>query len=536
MKTKEIKTDVVELEISLIDTNPLNPRTTFPIAEMHELKESIKQQGIIQPVLVRPMGKRFQLVYGERRLKGSELAGLVTIPAQIKILSDEEALEIAITENLQRVDVAPMEEAAAFKNLMDINKYDVASLVLKFGKSEKYVRSRLRLNDLNSDIASMLSENSISLGNAIEISKYSDEIQVLVFSEHLDSGYSYNYWGNFSTRELSQRIERHYATQLDQYGFDKTECQGCPFNSTNYQLFSEGGEGGKCAKKSCLVQKNTDYQYDLALQYLSEKPDLLIHINYNSNLEVVERLKEAGYEPTELNNTRLYPTAPQNPDGEEFDSEEEKQEAKESYQQELMDYEGEMDFLKSQLEQGFLQEFIRIGSNDIPLGYTTLTEQKEEFSIDNEIAKLQNKDRRNKEIAGEKIVAGAKEIIWKAELVGDFSDFEEQIMYFTMLSALRNVRFEKFGLKKKYYLENEDKMKIVASLTEEQKTIIRRDFLVKNLTEVHGSAQELLLKFTRQHLPAELKSIEDEHNGVFKKRNKRLKERIALLKTQKKAA
>lgn len=122
--------------IALANVQPstYNPRKQFDEESLNELAESIRQQGVLQPINVRPIPEtdRFEIVFGERRYKASLIAGLETIPATISNYTDEEAEEIAITENLQRKDVTPMEEANAYQHLIDSGRHDVKSLSLCF--------------------------------------------------------------------------------------------------------------------------------------------------------------------------------------------------------------------------------------------------------------------------------------------------------------------------------------------------------------------------------------------------------------------
>jgi ParB family chromosome partitioning protein len=122
--TESVETKgIVSVELSKIVTGDFNPRKSVNENELTELAESIKQVGILQPVLVRPKGKKFEIVCGERRFRASVLADTKTISAIVRKMSNDEALEAAITENLCRVDVSPIEEAAAYKRLADTGRY-----------------------------------------------------------------------------------------------------------------------------------------------------------------------------------------------------------------------------------------------------------------------------------------------------------------------------------------------------------------------------------------------------------------------------
>ena len=142
------ETDVRLLDLNKIVNSTYNPRKNFREDTLLELAESIKQSGVLQPICVRPRDEGFEIVYGERRYWAAAMAGLQFIPALIRELSDAEAEDAAITENLQREDVRPREEAAAYKRALQSGRHKIESLVGKFGKSEAYIRSRLKLCEI----------------------------------------------------------------------------------------------------------------------------------------------------------------------------------------------------------------------------------------------------------------------------------------------------------------------------------------------------------------------------------------------------
>jgi ParB family chromosome partitioning protein len=176
---------IVSIALSKIVTGDFNPRKSVNESELTELAESIKQVGILQPVLVRPKGKKFEIVCGERRFRASVLADTKTIPAIVRKMSDDEALEFSIIENLQRKEVSPIEEAAAYKRLADTGRYSVESLAVRFGKSDTYIRNRMRLNELTDGILDLVNGDGISMTVALELCKYSADVQSDIYEKHL---------------------------------------------------------------------------------------------------------------------------------------------------------------------------------------------------------------------------------------------------------------------------------------------------------------------------------------------------------------
>ena len=170
-KTKaEIKADadnsLVEVKISEIDPNIGQPRKKFDEDELLELAESIKIHGVIQPIIVTKRGKRYEIIAGERRWRASKLAGLTKIPAVIREYTDKEIMEVSLIENIQRQDLNPIEEAVAFKKLIDEYKMKQDELAERVSKSRSAITNALRLLKLDDKVKAMLAEGLISTGHA----------------------------------------------------------------------------------------------------------------------------------------------------------------------------------------------------------------------------------------------------------------------------------------------------------------------------------------------------------------------------------
>ena len=141
------------LAIDTIHESATNPRRTFDEGKLHELAESIRQHGLIQPITVRPNAEGFELIAGARRYRAAQLADLFSIPARIVEIDDAQAQEWQLVENSQRVDVHPYEEAQGFQRLLDFPGYDVAALVEKSGKSVSHIYARLSLLQLIPEVS-----------------------------------------------------------------------------------------------------------------------------------------------------------------------------------------------------------------------------------------------------------------------------------------------------------------------------------------------------------------------------------------------
>ena len=163
------------IPIDQISPNPQQPRLAFDVTSLEELAASIREHGVLQPILVRPLGNNdYQLIAGERRWRATKTAGLTTIPALVEDIDDETALEIAIIENLQREDLSPLDEAAMYDRMVREHGYSVRKLAQKLGKDKGYLENRLRLADAPDDVRQLVSLRKDTLSHAYELMKVED--------------------------------------------------------------------------------------------------------------------------------------------------------------------------------------------------------------------------------------------------------------------------------------------------------------------------------------------------------------------------
>ena len=163
------------VHVDRIEPNPEQPRLIFEPDALNELAASIREHGVLQPILVRPLGPNtYQIVAGERRWRASRLAGLESIPALIEDIDDDTALEIAIIENLQREDLTPLDEAAMYDRMVHEHGYSIRKLADKLGKDKGYLENRLRLADAPPEIRELVSLRKDSLSHAYELMKVQD--------------------------------------------------------------------------------------------------------------------------------------------------------------------------------------------------------------------------------------------------------------------------------------------------------------------------------------------------------------------------
>ena len=173
------KKDITLVKLDEIRSNPYQPRKTFNEESLRELSQSIKEYGVVQPVILKKSIRGYELVAGERRTKAARLAGLTDIPAIIKDFNDQEMMEIALIENIQREDLNPIEEARSSSNIIKLRGFTQEEFADKFGKSRTYVTNLLGLLKLPEIVQRMLINKELSTSHARVLSKLENEAQII---------------------------------------------------------------------------------------------------------------------------------------------------------------------------------------------------------------------------------------------------------------------------------------------------------------------------------------------------------------------
>ena len=373
-------TPIVLLELNRIVCSTYNPRRNLNESSLDELALSMQQTGQLQPICVRGSGEHYEIVYGERRYRAAQRAGFT----HIKALVYEH-----LTENLQREDVAPLEEAAAFLRALKTGRHTVSTLVDKFGKSERYIRSHLKLNDLIEPLANLLEREEIIESMAIELAKYPSEVQQCVFEEHFAND-GHNSWKNTSPRQVGQYLLDRYMTKLNTYKFDKTECSTCAENTANNILFSELAEGcAGCENRACMIRKNDEFLVEKAIRMQRNDPRTLLAVEVGRYSDaVLERLTSQGYTVEVIDTYSMWePDVPVLPDVEapresDYEDRDEYLEALAEYESEVSEYRENMKKLDAEIDAGRVHKYALIGMLDVDLFYEEVPEQIEETSDD----------------------------------------------------------------------------------------------------------------------------------------------------------
>ena len=201
---KELRDSLQKINIDSISPNPYQARTVWNEQELSELTESIKANGIIQPIVVRPIGTGFQLIAGERRLRAAELASLTSIPALVRRASDEQLHEWALVENIHRVDLNPIERAKAYHEYISTFSLTQAEAAERLGEDRSVVANYIRLLDLPHEIKQMLAENKLSMGHARAILALpTDELRRKLANRAMA--------GRLSVREVERLVRKYLA-------------------------------------------------------------------------------------------------------------------------------------------------------------------------------------------------------------------------------------------------------------------------------------------------------------------------------------
>lgn len=253
---EEAKTNdqIVEINLSELRANPYQPRKNFDEEALNELASSIKEHGVFQPIIVKKSIKGYEIIAGERRFRASKLAGMQTIPAIVKDFSDEEMMQIALLENLQRENLTSIEEAKAYKSIIESMNITQDELAKKVGKSRSHITNILGLLKLPASVQDMVLYNKLSMGHARVLSKLDDPKIV---------------------EDLAQRviIEDLSVRKLESIVYDNEE-------------------------KEVKTKKNTNNEYKYMENFLKEKLGTNVKINNNkisikfSNVQDLNRILE----------------------------------------------------------------------------------------------------------------------------------------------------------------------------------------------------------------------------------------------------
>ena len=554
------------LDLNKIVSSTYNPRKDFRPETLQELADSIRQVGVLQPICVRPKEGGFEIVYGERRYWAAAMAGLKFIPALVRELSDAEAEDAAITENLQREDVTPREEAVAYKRALESGRHTIESLVGKFGKSEAYIRSRLKLCDLIDALAEQLDREEISVGVATEIAKYDATVQQEVYEEHFSDGCRL-LWKNARIREIARRLYDRYMTRLDTYRFDKTECHTCHHNTANQILFKDECADGcaGCQNRTCMMRKNDEYLVQQALQLLKADPRTVLATVGDTPDSVIVHLEEEGYRIQELDYYLDYydtaPEMPEAPQAEWYSSEENYAEAMKRYEAALARFTEQTRQLEFDVTEGRVRKYAIIGMFDVEIRYEDVPEEEREVSVEDAAGErtvyvtmvpaspmesLLRQDHRNRQLCYEHITADIKKLFRESKVSDSpLTEEEHQMFYYAVIRHMADDRLQQCGIehKNQWRVTEEERFAAAGQLTPEQRAAMIRIFLLDffrttardyNCTDEEVDTR-LMCRFADLNFETQSRTLQEKYLATYERRRTKLQEQIDDLKAQEEA-
>ena len=257
------KDDVHLLNIDELRSNPYQPRKKFDQQALEELATSIKEYGVIEPIIVKKSIKGYEVVAGERRTKASKLAGLEKIPAIIRDFSDEEMLEIAILENIQREDLNIIEEAEAYKSMIEKLNLTQEELSKKIGKSRSHITNILGLLNLPTKIRNLILENKLTMGHARVLSKLNDVEQIFELSDKVINE-------NLTVRDLESIVDNGYERKIP---IKKSKVENSEFKYIERVLREKIGTMVKVNNNNIVIPFVNDKDLERILEILNIKVD-----------------------------------------------------------------------------------------------------------------------------------------------------------------------------------------------------------------------------------------------------------------------
>lgn len=537
-------TQIEFIDFRLIFEDKMNPRKSFNSEAIAELAENIKQQGLLQPITVRPYPTMkieapkslnnkpcYKIVMGARRYKACVKAGIDEIPCIVREMSDEQAFDAMITENLQRKDVEPMEEARAFNELQHRGT-SFEELAARFGKSVSYIRLRIKLNDLIPELSDLLEKKELQISHAQELCKLNPDFQKNLFNDrYSESSTNWNKWTNKPLREIKHLIESDFR-DLDKAKFDQTECINCQFRCGVNALFEEYNSN-RCTKPTCFSDKEFQHKLETAIARHNEG---FILIQYNEQkTALVEKLIEDGFPIIEYNykmHSRDWPA--EYPEREEEDTEEEWADA-------IADYDERAKIEEAKLESGEYKKAWFVDSTDYFLlkfkEGVSGSEEKTEFpanQTDMDIINLKLKDKRNVEIQTEKTVEDLRKLMSDSDYQkqeSPLSEIEEVAMYAMLI---RHISYRsKRDLEQKFDPNTEPFESIRALIGTSTMNSIIRDFIKENVTSGDVSyakgTQSVLKTICKEAFPEDSTRIQLKHEETYLKRKERIDQQIKEL-------
>jgi len=316
---------VRNISMSEIVPSALNPRKTFDQQELEELAQSIKENGLIQPITLRKTGNskeaKYEIVCGERRFRACQIIGEKTIQAVVKDLNDKQAFACMIIENLQRKNIDPMEEAAALNHLYTDGSMSIGEMAKMLGKSTSFVSGRIQLHNTIPQFVQLMRDGILVLTHLLDICKLPKEQQEILyescFTEASRARWTYKFP---NIPQLHEMIDHHVMNQLSGARFSLTDttyacgvaCENCPLNTANNPDNARDVSTPRCMKRECFVAKTREAIFREAKEAAKAGSLIVFSGAYTDSEEILNAADKYGLEVIGLGNRQyvIKPTAP----------------------------------------------------------------------------------------------------------------------------------------------------------------------------------------------------------------------------------
>jgi len=572
---KEPTGNPVDLKVEHLDMDkmvpdPLQPRKTFKKEALKGLSESIAEHGVLQPITVRKSGKGYVVVMGERRYRASKLAGKKTIPAIIREYDNNDVLEVQIIENLQRQDVEPTEEAEAIEFLS--KKYASTEIAKRLGRGDNFVRQRLKLAGLIEGFKHFVRSGEMTISLGVGVALFEPEEQQMML-DALE--------GEFNANQIKRMIDNQTYT-LDKAPFDLEDkkliaragaCTLCPFNAANQgNLFGDGKM--VCTKSTCFESKKLKSFFNLIERVKKENvlliPDIRTYwADDESNQLIISQMEKQGltvhlFDDVDIIEQPVQPTTASvkeeyfDEEATEKDIQEELDEALETYNEELQEYNKaqENGFVKGILfyrnSYAHIEVFVKIkeASDSKPDARSLPLEKRkmEDCTPEEQITKINDKEIRKKDIENNKQFEEVVKMVRESNYVDTKKTLStDEMVAFSISLYENNLHYvDRQKLFKDFYGNTSKKSR--SEQVEQFKKNFKKETFHKLIRyvltrQVHFGEVNHINDMTnisfyaalQGHCKAKIAKIEELYTEKRNIREKRLKERIAALEKQVKA-
>lgn len=547
--------EIQKLSVMLIQPSPMNPRKTFDDAKLEELAQNIEEQGLLQPITVRKISDeethideetgevvsiepRYEIVCGERRFRAWNLLANKSskyneIPCIIREMTDEQAFDAMITENLQRQDVDPVEEAIAFSLLLE-NGNAIEDISIRFGKSIRFVQDRVKLKGLIPELIEMLRKDLIPISGAMLLAKLDAELQKKFLEDEIDKE------EGATLAEIKDYLDDLFCVinkaqffEDDKFSDDIPACSGCMNNTANHGcLFYEmKGTEQKCINRECFAKKQAEY---VKYRVMKESENLVKKgepLTFGKSVIVIEQQNSWDSERTKQKKEEMVKMY--NDMGFEVVTEK------------VFDhkcwYEESDERIKEKLDNNEIYRCIEVLNLDRPSfrvsHYYLKKSSKANCPASKQIESqnIQQQMQRNKEIVIEKATETMRK--WADEITDYSSKTEdmtlnEQVIFDVLVIKICGYKFlDSLGV-------NTDKVDLVKYVTEHPQDRMKwyREFIRYKLSEsavtYNKHLQECQNMLFREQYPAKYKEMSDKLNEAYQKKDERLKAKLKELESE----